>query len=59
MLATGSIAPVPLKLAMCGLPGALSVTVIVAVRVPVAVGANFTVIAQEAPPATEFPQLSA
>ena len=38
--------PVPVSAAVCGLPLALSVTVIVAVRVPVAVGENVTAMLQ-------------
>ena len=49
--------PVPAKLAVCGLPLALSVTVSVALRVPVVVGAKVTLIAQLPPAATLEPQL--
>ena len=50
--------PVPLKLTVCGLPLALSVRVIVPVRVPLAVGVKNTLIAQPVPAATLAPQLS-
>jgi hypothetical protein len=50
--------PVPLRVTACGDPGALSVIVKVAVRVPLAVGANRIVILQLAlptkPPLHEF-----
>ena len=49
--------PVPLRLAVWGLPAALSLTVRVAVRVPVAVGVNVTLIVQLPPAATLDPQL--
>ena len=49
--------PVPVKLAVCGLPLALSVTVKVPVRVPVAAGANVTLIVHLLPAASELPQL--
>jgi len=48
----GAVLPVPVNDTECGLPGALSVIVIVPVRFPTAVGANFTVIVQLAPAAT-------
>jgi hypothetical protein len=41
----------------CGLLGALSVTVTVPVRAPVAVGVKETLIAQVANAATDVPQL--
>jgi len=49
--------PVPVRLTVCGLPLALSVTVSAPVRVPVAVGVNVTLIVQLAPAATLDPQL--
>src|SRR5258706_15082825 len=49
--------PVPVRLAVCGLPAALSVTVIVPVRVPAAVGVKVTLMVQFAPAATEVPQV--
>ena len=49
--------PVPDKLAVCGLPVALSVSVIVPVRVPAAVGVNVTLMEQLAPAASEVPQV--
>ena len=47
--------PVPLRLAVWGLPAALSLTVSVAVRVPVAVGVNVTLIVQLPPAAMTQP----
>jgi hypothetical protein len=55
-LAAGAV-PVPLRLAVCGLPVALSVTLTEAVRLPLAEGVKVTLIVQVAPPATELPQL--
>jgi hypothetical protein len=43
--------PVPVRETLCGLPAALSVTVTLAVRVPIAVGLNVTLIVQLAPAA--------
>ena len=45
-LTPGPVVPVPLKLAVCGLPVALSATLRVPLRVPVAVGLNVTLMAQ-------------
>jgi hypothetical protein len=42
---------------VCGLPGALSAIDTAAVRVPVLVGANVTLIVQLAPGATEAPHV--
>src|SRR5439155_18162743 len=53
----GKPAPVPDRLAVCGLLVALSVTVKAPLRVPVAVGVKVTLIVQFAPAATEAPQL--
>jgi hypothetical protein len=53
----GSAVPVPERLAVCGLFVALSVTVNVPLRAPVAVGVNVTLIVQLAPAATLAPQL--
>jgi len=50
-------APVPAKLAACGLPVALSETDKVPVLVPDAVGLNLTLIVQFALAARELPQL--
>jgi len=44
--------PVPLKLTVCGLPLALSVSVRLPERLPVAVGVNITLITQLPPAAT-------
>ena len=49
--------PVPVRLAVWGLPAALSLTVSVAARVPVAVGVKVTLIVQFAPAARLVPQL--
>src|SRR5215467_13687360 len=49
--------PVPVRLAVCGLPVALSVTVTVAVRVPVLVGENVTAILQLNPGTSGLTQL--
>src|SRR5438132_9413887 len=46
MLPPGGAVPVPLKLAVCGLPAALSDTLRVPLRAPVAVGLNVTLMAQ-------------
>jgi len=50
-------APVPVRLTVCGLPAALSEMLTDAVRVPVAVGVNVTLIVQLPPAATELPQV--
>ena len=49
--------PVPVRFTTCGLPGALSVIVIVPVCVPVAVGVNVTLMVQFPLIATEAPQV--
>src|SRR5712692_10181440 len=49
--------PLPLKRIDCGLPGALSLMVTEAVRVPVWVGVKVTLIAQLAPTARLEPQV--
>jgi hypothetical protein len=49
--------PVPAKLTVCGLPGALSVIVSVPVRAPDAVGLNVTLIVQFPAAATLVPQV--
>jgi hypothetical protein len=49
--------PVPAKVSGCGLPGALSVIAIEAVRVPRAVGVKVTLIVQFPPAATELPHV--
>src|SRR5579864_2543192 len=53
---TGGL-PVPRKATVCGLPAALSMTVIAPVRVPVAVGVNVMLMVQLAPTATKLPQV--
>src|SRR5215831_10088842 len=53
----GADVPVPVKPTVCGLPLALSLIVRVPVRVPIAEGVNVMLIAQEAPAATDVPQL--
>jgi len=50
-------APVPERATVCGLPVALSVTVIVPGWLPVAVGVNVTLMEQLAPAATEAGQV--
>ena len=49
--------PVPVRLTFWGLPVALSVRVIAALRVSLAAGMKVTLIVQLAPAATELPQL--
>ena len=55
-LATGAT-PVPVRLAVWGLPAALSVMVNVPVRVPVVVGVKVTLIVQFPPPESEVPHV--
>lgn len=55
--AVDAATPEPVRLAVWGLPLALSVTVTLAVLVPDAVGLKVTLIAQVAPAATEPPQV--
>ena len=50
-------APVPVRLTVCGLPVALSVTVIVPGWLPAAVGVKVTLMEQLAPAATEAGQV--
>ena len=57
MLIDVSTTPVPERLVVWGLLLALSVTVKVPVRLPVAVGVKVTLMTQLAPAATEVPQL--
>jgi hypothetical protein len=45
------VTPIPLRETVCGLPGALSVTVSVPVTLPVALGVKVTLIVQLAPDA--------
>ncbi len=54
--ATGAM-PVPMSGTVCGLPEALSLTVTLAVRMPDAVGAKIVLMEQDAPAATDAPQL--
>ena len=54
--ATGAL-PVPVRLTVCGLPLALSAMLTEAVRAPVAVGVNVTLIVQVPFAATELPQV--
>jgi hypothetical protein len=49
--------PVPVRATECGLPFALSVTVTLAVRVPIAIGENVTAILQLKPAARVAAQL--
>ena len=53
----GAVVPVPDSPTVCGLPLALSVTVIEPVREPAAVGVKVTEIVQLAPATTELPQV--
>src|SRR5437016_9496166 len=52
-----AVTPAPERLAVCGLPLALSVTVKDAERAPVAVGVNVTLMVQLELAASELPQL--
>src|SRR5262249_2858601 len=54
---TGLGIPVPVRLTICGLPGASSVTARSPFRVPSAVGVKVTLMVQLAPAFTELPQL--
>src|SRR4029077_2949746 len=54
---TLDVIPVPESATVCGLPVALSVTVIVPGWLPVAVGVKVTLMEQLAPAATEAPQV--
>src|SRR5579862_3303457 len=58
-MARGYQAPVPLTPTCCGLPAALSVTLTVALRAPVVVGLNVTLMVQLAPAASELAQVLA
>ena len=49
--------PTPVRLAVCGLPGALSVTLSVPVKVPMVSGVKVTLMVQLVLAATEVPQL--
>jgi hypothetical protein len=49
--------PVPLRVTICGLPGALSEMLSVPLRVPLPVGIRITLIVQLLPAATLVPQL--
>src|SRR5581483_5132910 len=51
------LVPVPVNVIDCGLPLALSVMLILPVRVPVAVGEKVTLMLQLAPAANEAPQV--
>jgi hypothetical protein len=52
-----AVVPVPLSPIVCGLAPPLSETFSVALRLPVAVGLNVTVMVQLALAATELPQV--
>jgi hypothetical protein len=54
-----ALAPVPERVTDWGLPLALSAMLSEAVRLPLAIGVNVTLMAHEAPAATELPQLLA
>jgi len=49
--------PIPVRPTFSGLPAALSVTLRAAVRVPLAVGLNFTLMVQLPPAGNELPQV--
>src|ERR1700719_2496618 len=51
------VVPVPVRTAVCGLPGSLSDTLSVAVAAPGVVGWNVTLMVQLAPTASVLPQL--
>ncbi len=57
MTAGAVVTPLPVRLAVCGLPCALEVIVIAPVRVPAAVGMNVTLMVQPGPVAKPVPQL--
>jgi len=52
-----AVVPLPVRLITCGLPAALSLTLIVPGWLPVAVGVKVTLMEQLAPAATEAPQV--
>src|SRR5256712_7404189 len=52
-----AVVPIPLSVTFCGLPAALSLMLTAAIRVPLAVGLNVTLILQLAPAANELPQV--
>ena len=52
-----TVAPVPLRATLCGLPVALSLMLSEALRVPAAAGVKVTAIAQLIPAASELPQV--
>jgi len=54
---TAGAMPVPVRGTVYGLPAALSATLTLAVRVPLAVGVKTTLIEHEAPAATDDPQV--
>ena len=54
---TEAASPVPVRLAVCGLPEALSLIESVAVRVPLAAGLKVTLIPQLAPAPKDEPQV--
>jgi len=53
----GGCVPVPLRVTLCGLPVALSVTVIVPAKAPVVTGVKVTLITQLTPTARLAPQV--
>ena len=54
---TRAAVPVPERLAVCGLPLALSVMLTHPARLPLAEGVNLTPIVQWAPPASDLPHV--
>jgi hypothetical protein len=57
LAAQAAVVPIPVRLAVCVPPVALSVKMTVAMRVPAAAGLKVTLIAQFAPAATLEPQV--
>src|SRR5260370_1133945 len=56
-LIPGAVVPVPVRDTVCGLPAALSVTVIAPVRAPAAVGVKITEMVQAPAAPTDAPQV--
>ena len=56
-LTPGGVIPVPVKVTVCGLPAALSLTVSVPLATVAAVGEKVTLMVQEAPAANDEPQV--
>ena len=56
-MASPKLLPTPASVAVCGLPGALSLMATVPVRLPVVVGVNTTEIGQELPAVNDVPHV--